>query len=111
MTDRGPDTEELLRRVEGGDPLACDALLHRHRARLRQPVALRMDPRLAARVDASDVVQETLARAHEKREQFRGTTEAERAAWLRQILANQLAAALRRYFDEVFFRWLHLHGE
>jgi RNA polymerase sigma-70 factor (ECF subfamily) len=43
------------------------------------------------------VVQETLARAHEKAEQFRGTTEAERAAWLRQILANQLAAAVRRH--------------
>src|SRR5262249_36315214 len=30
---------------------------------------------------------------------FRGTTEAERAAWLRQILANQLAAAVRRYLE------------
>src|SRR5262249_12587878 len=63
MTHPTPDTEELLRRVEEGDAEARDALLDRHRGRLRQLVALRMDPRLVARVDASDVVQETLVEA------------------------------------------------
>ena len=58
---------------------------------------LQIDPRLRSKLDPSDVVQETLLRAHEKRDQFRGQTPAEMAAWLRQILANNLAQALRRY--------------
>jgi RNA polymerase sigma-70 factor (ECF subfamily) len=46
-------------------------------------------------IDASDLVQQTLLDAHAKRGQFRGGTDAERAAWLRQILARNLADALR----------------
>lgn len=56
-----------------------------------------MDPRLQARVDPSGLVQQTLLKAHEKQDQFRGRTEAERATWLRTILANQMADALRRF--------------
>jgi RNA polymerase sigma-70 factor (ECF subfamily) len=52
---------------------------------------------LRGKLDASDAVQETLLRAHEKRDQFRGRGAAEMAAWLRQILANNLAQSLRRY--------------
>jgi RNA polymerase sigma-70 factor (ECF subfamily) len=54
-------------------------------------------PRLQGKLDPSDLVQQTLLRAHEKREQFRGRTEAEFTGWLRQILADQLAKAVRRY--------------
>ncbi len=51
--------------------------------------------RAPSRFDASDVVQQTLLEAHQRREQFRGGTDAERAAWLRQILAHNLADADR----------------
>ena len=56
-----------------------------------------MDPRLQGRIDPSDLVQQTLLKAHEKQDQFRGKTDAERLAWLRTILANQMADALRKF--------------
>src|SRR5438309_852351 len=52
------------------------------------------DPR--GQLDPSDLVQQTLLKAHEKRDRFRGTTDAERAAWLRAILANQVRDAFRK---------------
>jgi RNA polymerase sigma-70 factor, ECF subfamily len=52
-------------------------------------------PWLAAKFDASDLVQETLLKAHTARDQFRGRSPAEMAAWLRQILARTLANELR----------------
>jgi len=58
---------------------------------------LQIDPRLRRKLDPSDVVQETLLKAHDKREQFRGHSDAEMAAWLRRILANQLAEELRKF--------------
>ena len=63
MTDSQPDTEELLRRASQGSRDARSQLLQRHRARLRRMVAFRLDERLLARVDPSDVVQESLAEA------------------------------------------------
>src|SRR5688572_12153964 len=48
-----------------------------------------------ARLDPSDIVQQTLFDAHQKQGQFRGSTDAERLGWLKQILANNLADAVR----------------
>jgi RNA polymerase sigma-70 factor (ECF subfamily) len=61
MKTREPDTEQLLEAVQRGDDSARGRLLARHRRRLRKMVTLRLDRRLAARVDPSDVVQEALA--------------------------------------------------
>jgi RNA polymerase sigma-70 factor (ECF subfamily) len=58
---------------------------------------LQMGPRLRAKLDASDVVQQAILHAHERRTQFRGTTEGEWLAWLRVILANALATVSRRF--------------
>jgi RNA polymerase sigma-70 factor, ECF subfamily len=54
-----------------------------------------ISPRLQAKLDASDLVQQTLLEAHRDLNQFRGTTRGEMAAWLRQILARNLANAVR----------------
>ena len=71
--------------------------LEAYRDYLRLLARLQLGTRYQAKMDASDVVQHALMQAHEKREQFRGATEAERLGWLRAILANALAAAVRHF--------------
>src|SRR5205823_6495654 len=46
-------TRDLLDRAKTGDSAAVDDLLDRHREALRRAIALRLDPALARRVDAS----------------------------------------------------------
>ena len=58
---------------------------------------LQLGPRLQAKLDASDIVQQALLQAHQGRAHFRGRTEAEWLSWLRTILANVMAAAARRF--------------
>ena len=69
--------------------------LERFRSYLRLLARLHLDPRLRGKLDPSDLVQEATAKAWECFGQFRGSTEAELAAWLRQILARNLAHAVR----------------
>jgi RNA polymerase sigma-70 factor (ECF subfamily) len=69
--------------------------LERFRAYLHLLARAQLDGRWQGKVDASDIVQQTLLKAHTALEQFRGREPAELAAWLRQILARTLADCLR----------------
>jgi RNA polymerase sigma-70 factor, ECF subfamily len=74
--------------------------LERYAEYLRLLARLQIDGRLRAKLDASDVVQTALLKAHQNRHQFRGASEAELVGWLRTILANALAGAMRQYATE-----------
>jgi RNA polymerase sigma-70 factor (ECF subfamily) len=80
--------------TDHGEGLGED--LDRYRNYLRLLARLHLDRRLEGRLDSSDIVQETLLKAHAHRDQFRGQGEAERGAWLRTILLNELHQALRK---------------
>ena len=67
----------------------------RFRAYLRMLAELQLGHGAPAKIDPSDIVQQSLLDAHRDRDHFRGRTEAEMAAWLRQILACNLADAAR----------------
>jgi RNA polymerase sigma-70 factor, ECF subfamily len=70
--------------------------LEKYRPYLALLVRHRLDGRLQGKVDASGVVQQTLWEAHQGLKDFRGTTEPEVAAWLRQILVRNLTDEVRK---------------
>jgi RNA polymerase sigma-70 factor (ECF subfamily) len=77
------------------DPTRDAFDLARYREYLRLLARSSIDPRLWAKVDPSEVVQEVLLKAHAALDQFRGRTEQELVAWLHTIFNNTLANALR----------------
>src|SRR6476659_4017259 len=71
------------------------AELERFRNYLRFLAEIKLDRRLRRRIDASDIVQETMMRAYVAWDNFRGNEPAQRVAWLRQILMRTILHALR----------------
>jgi RNA polymerase sigma-70 factor (ECF subfamily) len=91
MTDLdNVDTEQLLHQASQGDAAARDQVLVRHRPRLRQAIAIRLDRRLAPRIDPSDVVQETLAEAARRLPDYLRDRPLPFYPWLRQLALERL---------------------
>jgi RNA polymerase sigma-70 factor, ECF subfamily len=73
------------------------AELGRFRPYLQMLARMEFDEALRAKLDASDVVQQTLLEAHQSMGDFRGKSDPEKAAWLRRILTRNLADELRKF--------------
>jgi RNA polymerase sigma-70 factor (ECF subfamily) len=87
----------MLAHAKGGDPVALGRLLERHRDYLSLLAHLQIGRAIRVKVGGSDVVQEAFLEAHRDFPDFRGETVGELVAWLRQILARNLANQVRRY--------------
>src|SRR5947209_2788804 len=91
-----PETQELLDRARRGEASAVERLLSAHREPLRRVIGMRLDPALAARVDASDVVQDVLLEAHRRLHDYLRNPAMPCRLWLRIIAKdNDIAAPLR----------------
>lgn len=86
--------ERLLDEARRGGTEALGDLLQLYRNYLTVLATTQLDRRLRRRMSPSDLVQETLLGAHRDVAQFRGSTEREFLAWLRQILINCLHHAI-----------------
>ena len=87
---RDDNSEVLVTRARAGERAAREKLLGRYRDRLKRMVAVRMDPRIAPRVDPSDVVQEALIEADRKLDRYLETVPMPFYPWLRHIAWERL---------------------
>ncbi len=99
MTASDASEDQLIELAATGDPSAVKTLFEQHRERLLRMVAVRMDPRVAQRLDASDVVQESLLEAHGKLVEYAETRPLPFYPWLRQIAWQRLMHAYERHVD------------
>lgn len=93
MADVTPDSAEtcgLLERIERGEADALEALLRRHRRELHSFIDLHLDPRLRARFDASDVVQDAQAEAAQRMNDFLSRKPMPFRLWLRKNAYERL---------------------
>ncbi len=97
MPDTSPSLLRLLQALRQGNAAAQGEVLLRYEPWLKLLARLQIDARFQGKFSESDVVQQTLLEACRDLPQFRGRTESELLAWLRQILAHVLAHEIRRY--------------
>ena len=88
---------DLLNKARDGDDAARDELFDKCRNYVNFVARTQVESWLQAKVDASDLVQQTLLEAHRGLDGFRGNTEDEWLAWLRRILTNNTTDFVRRY--------------
>jgi RNA polymerase sigma-70 factor (ECF subfamily) len=90
---------DLVARVASGDREAIVELLVRYRPRLRRMVALRLDPRVQGRVDASDVIQEGYLDALKRLEEYIRDPSVPFYIWLRFLVGQRVAEHHRRHLS------------
>jgi RNA polymerase sigma-70 factor (ECF subfamily) len=103
MQGESPDDLDLVQRARAGDPDAVNDIFTRHRDRLRRMVELRLDWRLQARLDASDVIQEAYLDIVRKLPDYLQQPDVPLFLWLRLVVGERLCG-LRRHHLGVHMR-------
>jgi RNA polymerase sigma-70 factor (ECF subfamily) len=96
-SSKSVNVAELLERARAGDNAARDRLFEVCRNYVAITARAEMASWLKAKVDASDLVQQTMLEAHRGLANFRGTTEGEWLAWLKRIVSHNAADFVRQY--------------
>jgi RNA polymerase sigma-70 factor (ECF subfamily) len=97
MENNSADSVDLIERARAGDRQALDALLARHRDRLRRMVEVRLDTRLRARLDASDVVQDAYVEVVERLDEYLRDPKLPLFLWLRLVVGERLLKLHRHH--------------
>jgi RNA polymerase sigma-70 factor (ECF subfamily) len=97
MLPNSPETQELLDQARRGQAAAVERLLTAHREPLRRAISLRLDPALAGRVDASDVVQEVMLEASRRLGDYLRKPVMPFHLWLRHLARDQIIDTHRRH--------------
>ena len=97
LSNNSAAPEGLPEFARGAGDSALGRRLEAHRDYLTILARMQIGQRLQGKVDPTDVVQETFLHAVRDAAQFRGSSDRELAAWLRQLLAARLADLVRRY--------------
>ena len=99
MAIEDAETESLLNRAEAGDGPAVERLLSLHRDRLRRMIGVRMDPRLVARIDPSDVIQEAAIEVARRLPDYLKRRDCAFYPWLRRIAWERLVWLHRQHVE------------
>ena len=91
------NTQELLLQAKAGNADAVDRLLAKHREPVRRMIDLRLDPAIAQRLDASDVVQDVLIEASRRLQDYLKSPPMPFHLWLRHIAKDHIIDAHRRH--------------
>ena len=91
------ETLRLIGLARAGDRQALSALLERHRDRLRRMVELRLDWRLQARIDASDILQDAFLEVASRLDEYLRAPELPLFLWLRLVVGQRLATVHRHH--------------
>jgi RNA polymerase sigma-70 factor (ECF subfamily) len=97
MDQASGETDSVLERLRCGDPRILAELFDRHRERLRRMVEIRMDPRLRARLDASDVLQEAFLDVARDLPAYLADARLSPLLWLRLHVGRRLTTLHRQH--------------
>src|SRR5215470_12032510 len=98
MDNNTTDTVRLIERARAGDRDALNELFSRHRDRLRRMVEMRLDWRLQARIDPSDVIQDAYLEVAERLEEYLRDPKLPLFLWLRLVVGERLTTVHRQHF-------------
>ena len=91
------DTDRLLDDARNGEAGAVDKLLGEFREPLRKVIGMRLDPAVARRVDASDIVQDVLIEANQRLTDYLKKPDMPFHLWLRHLAQDRIIDTHRRH--------------